>query len=87
MSQAFVFAHEFVLGSNRTGLVLPHGSVVGGEDPSLAVDAMPGESVIYYGDGDSDTTSLSTVAPSATLAAWEKFIVTAIATVPSSASG
>jgi carboxypeptidase D len=81
-----VFVREFVLGSNKTGLVnSSSNSVVGGEDPALAADVMPGGLVIYYGDGDSATTSLSTVAPSATLAAWSQFIATA--TVPGTASG
>jgi carboxypeptidase D len=88
VSQAFVFYREFVLGSNATGLVdRASGSVTGGEDPALAVDVMPGGNVIYYGDGDADTTSLSTVAPSATLASWVQFIATATATTPSSESG
>ncbi|KAJ6602725.1 alpha/beta-hydrolase [Mycena vulgaris] len=88
-SSAFVFVREFVLGSNTTGLVDSSGTVVGGEDPALAVDVMPGSNVIYYGDGDSATTSLSTVVPSATLASWKQFIATATATapVPSSSSG
>ncbi|KAJ6574370.1 Alpha/Beta hydrolase protein [Mycena capillaripes] len=78
---AFVFVREFVLGSNATGLVDSQtGGVVGGEDPVLAVDVLPGNTVIYYGDGDSDTTTLSTAAPSATLASWQSFIATATAT-------
>ncbi|KAJ6607825.1 alpha beta-hydrolase [Mycena sp. CBHHK59/15] len=85
---AFVFVREFVLGSNTTGLVDSNaGTVVGGEDSALAGDVMPGGTVIYYGDGDSATTSLSTVVPSATLASWEQFIATATATAPSGASG
>ncbi|KAJ7186601.1 alpha/beta-hydrolase [Mycena filopes] len=77
---AFVFVREFVLGSNQTGLVnSTTGSVVGGEDPTLAADVMPGGLAIFYGDGDSATTSLSTIAPSATIAAWNKFIATATA--------
>jgi carboxypeptidase D len=75
--QAFVFVREFVLGTNQTGLVDSSGSVVGGEDPALAADAMPGGLAIFYGDGDSATTSLSTIAPSATLASWSQFIATA----------
>ncbi|KAJ7505935.1 alpha/beta-hydrolase [Mycena galericulata] len=82
---AFVFVREFVLGSNSTGLVGKNGTVVGGEVATLAVDVMPGGDVIYYGDGDSATTSLSTVVPSATLASWEKFIATATATGNASA--
>ncbi|KAJ7655810.1 alpha/beta-hydrolase [Mycena polygramma] len=78
---AFVFVREFILGSNKTGLVdVNAGSVVGGEDPALAADVMPGGLAIFYGDGDSATTSLSTIAPSATLASWASFIATATAT-------
>ncbi|KAJ7032821.1 alpha/beta-hydrolase [Mycena alexandri] len=80
---AFVFVREFVLGSNQTGLVNSDaGTVVGGEDSALAADVMPGGTVIFYGNGDSATTSLSTAAPSATVAAWDKFLATATATAP-----
>ncbi|KAJ7769354.1 alpha/beta-hydrolase [Mycena metata] len=79
---AFVFVREFVLGSNQTGLVNSNGTVVGGENSALAADAMPGGTVIFYGNGDSATTSLSTAAPSATVAAWDKFLATATATAP-----
>ncbi|KAJ7112959.1 alpha/beta-hydrolase [Mycena epipterygia] len=83
---AFVFVREFVLGSNQTGLVDSNaGTVVGGEDFPLAADVMPGGLAIFYGDGNSDTTSLSTIAPSATLASWSEFIATATATAPVSA--
>ncbi|KAJ7453068.1 alpha/beta-hydrolase [Mycena galericulata] len=81
---AFVFVREFVLGSNSTGLVRSNGTVVGGEVAALAMDVMPGGDVIYYGNGDSATTSLSTVVPSAMLASWEMFIATATATRNSS---
>ncbi|KAJ7627947.1 alpha/beta-hydrolase [Mycena polygramma] len=78
---AFVFVREFILGSNKTGLVdIDTGSVFGGEDPALAADAMPGGLAIFYGDGDSATTSLSTVAPDATLASCASFIATATST-------
>ncbi|KAJ7726259.1 alpha/beta-hydrolase [Mycena maculata] len=77
---AFVFVREFVLGSNTTGLVQRNGTVVGGEESVLAENVLPGGTVIYYGNGDSGTTSLSTVVPSATLASWEHFIATATAT-------
>ncbi|KAJ7769346.1 alpha/beta-hydrolase [Mycena metata] len=76
---ALVFLREFVLGSNQTGVVNSDGTVVGGEDSALAADAMPGGTVIFYGNGDSATTSLSTAAPSATVAAWDKFLATATA--------
>ncbi|KAJ7668903.1 Alpha/Beta hydrolase protein [Mycena rosella] len=80
---AFVFVREFILGSNTTGLVDSNGTVVGGEDPTLALDVMPGPNVIYYGDGSSGKTTLSTVVPSATVASWQQFIETATATAPS----
>ncbi|KAJ6629342.1 alpha/beta-hydrolase [Mycena sp. CBHHK59/15] len=80
---AFTFMRDFVLGSNTTGLVdINAGTVVGGENPKLADDVLPGNTVIYYGNGDSGKTTLSTVVPSATLAAWNKFIATATATFP-----
>ncbi|KAJ7108223.1 Alpha/Beta hydrolase protein [Mycena epipterygia] len=84
---AFVFVREFILGSNTTGLVDSNsGNVIGGEDSALAVDTMPGGTAIYYGNGDSGTTSLSTVVPSVTLASWEKFIATATATATAAAA-
>lgn len=78
--QAFVFLRDFILGSNTTGLVeiSKHTTtVVGGEDPKLAEDILPGTTVIFYGSG---TTAFSTIVPSATLASWDKFIATATAT-------
>ncbi|KAF7361130.1 Carboxypeptidase [Mycena sanguinolenta] len=81
-NSAFVFVREFVLGSNQTGLVNNDtGSVVGGESAPLVGDVMPGGLAIFYGDGDFATTTASTIAPSATLAAWSEFIATATATV------
>ncbi|KAJ7606535.1 Alpha/Beta hydrolase protein, partial [Mycena rosella] len=80
---AFAFVRDFVLGSKTTGLVDNNlGSVVGGEDPTLKQDIIPGNTVIYYGNGDSGKTTLSTVVPSATLAAWNAFLGTATATAP-----
>ncbi|KAF7361135.1 Alpha/beta-hydrolase [Mycena sanguinolenta] len=79
---AFVFVREFVLGSNQTGLVNNGtGSVVGGESAPLEADVMPGGLAIFYGDGNFATTTASTIAPSATLAAWSEFIATATTTV------
>ncbi|KAJ7058539.1 alpha/beta-hydrolase [Mycena amicta] len=72
---AFVFLREFVLGKNTTGLLdSSTGSVVGGEESTLAADFMPGNTVIYYGSGEDGITTLSTVVPSATIAAWEQFL-------------
>ncbi|KAJ6511202.1 alpha/beta-hydrolase [Mycena sanguinolenta] len=78
---AFVFIREFVLGSNQTGLVNNGtGNVVGGGSAPLEADVMPGGLAIFYGDGDSATTTESTIAPSATLSAWSAFIASATAT-------
>lgn len=78
---AFVFLREFVLGSNATGSVNGE-QVVGGEDPNLAEDIMPGNSYIFYG---AVSTASSTAAPAATVAAWNSFIATATLTSPTSA--
>jgi len=72
---SFTFMREFVFGNNETGLVTtsPSGviSVVGGQDPTLAADVLPGQDEIYYGPG----VTLSThVFPSATIAAWKSFM-------------
>ncbi|KAJ7576927.1 alpha/beta-hydrolase, partial [Mycena floridula] len=79
---AFVFLREFILGSNTTGSTV-NGTIVGGEDPKLAGDFLPGTDVIFYGSG---STVSSTVYPSATIAAWNSFIATAILTANSSTS-
>ncbi|KIL69347.1 hypothetical protein M378DRAFT_98802 [Amanita muscaria Koide BX008] len=71
---AFTFAKEFLFGSNTTGLVSPSGSVVGGEDPKLAGDFLPGNTALYLGAGATQSTYTF---PSATVAAWNKFIQTA----------
>jgi len=69
---AFTFIREFVLGNNKTGLVLePYDIVEGGQDPEFVADVLPGQDEIYYGPG----VTLSTfVFPSATIAAWRSFI-------------
>lgn len=57
-------------------------SVVGGEDPALAGNALLGQPGIYIGTGvgeDMTTTGTFTF-PAATVAAWESFIATATAT-------
>jgi carboxypeptidase D len=75
--QAAIFLREFVLGSNTTGLLRPNSTtVVGGEDPQLAGDIVPGNSAIFYG---SATTASSSLAPSATFASWASFLATATA--------
>lgn len=70
---------DFVLGSNTTGLVKSDGSVVGGEDPELAKDVMPGNLAIHYWASVAGGDITSVVAPSATRAAWDAFIATATA--------
>ena len=78
--KAYVLLREFILGNNPTGRVVttPSGtSVIGGEDPTLAASALPGESAIFVGSG---MTQSSTVYPEATINAWESFIATATAT-------
>ena len=52
----------------------PSGAVVGGEDPSLEGDVLPGNSALYVGSGATQSTY---VFPSATIAAWDAFIQTA----------
>ena len=75
--QAFTFLREFVLGSNTTGLLLPNSTTpIGGEDPQLAGEILPGNPTIFYG---SATTESSTVAPSANFASWASFLATATA--------
>ncbi|KZT24766.1 alpha/beta-hydrolase [Neolentinus lepideus HHB14362 ss-1] len=82
---AYTFLREFVLGSNQTGLVdSTSGSIVGGEVATLAGDYLPGGLEIFYGSG---TTQSTYVAPSATIAAWEKFIQTADPITTAAGSG
>jgi len=73
--QAFVLAREFILGKNTTGLVGSNGKIVqGASNVSLQQDALPEyDAPIFFGAG---STTGSTVWPSATIAAWESFIVT-----------
>ncbi|EJD46625.1 alpha/beta-hydrolase [Auricularia subglabra TFB-10046 SS5] len=74
---AAIFLREFVLGQNTTGLVMPDGSVVGGENATLSMDYLPAfERPIFYG---SATSQFSTIWPKATINAWEKFIASALA--------
>ncbi|TFK54453.1 alpha/beta-hydrolase [Heliocybe sulcata] len=85
---AYVFLREFVLGSNTTGLVESSGNgtvtVVGGEDHVFDNDIMSAASdAIYYG---SATTVSSYVPASATVAAWDSFIATAITTASAAVS-
>ena len=69
--QAFTLAREFIFGSNTAGLVTSSGSVVGGENPSLAADYLRGTGALFVGSGARQSTY---VFPSATIAAWNSFI-------------
>ncbi|KZP30592.1 alpha/beta-hydrolase [Athelia psychrophila] len=71
---AYTLLREFILGSNRTGLVTQTSSpAVGGESVSLAAEILPG-GAIYVGSG---TTQSTYYAPTATVKAWNAFITTA----------
>ncbi|KAL0572767.1 hypothetical protein V5O48_009200 [Marasmius crinis-equi] len=71
-AQALTFAREFLFGSNQTGLVLPDGTVVGGEDPNLlASDILPGGPEAFTGPG---VTQGTVVFPTATRDAWNSFV-------------
>ncbi len=85
--QAYVILREFILGNNRTGLVVNTTetvSVVGGESSSLAVDVFPGQSGIYMGSG---TTQSTYTFPAATVAAWQSFMATETATPSGTVAG
>uniref|UniRef100_A0A0W0G8I5 Carboxypeptidase n=1 Tax=Moniliophthora roreri TaxID=221103 RepID=A0A0W0G8I5_MONRR len=64
---ALTFVRDFFFGNKQTGLVQPDGNVVGGQDPKLAVDILPGRPEIYYGAGATQSTY---VYPEATRAEW-----------------
>jgi carboxypeptidase D len=75
--KAFTFAREFLIGTNKTGLVTNSSGTVnveGGEDLGLAAAILPGQIEIFYGSG---TTQSSYAAPTVTVAAWNSFIATA----------
>ncbi|KIJ51875.1 hypothetical protein M422DRAFT_26559 [Sphaerobolus stellatus SS14] len=77
---ALAFLQEWILGDSIIGLVLPDGSVYGGTNPTLAQSVFPQATApIFYGSG---STQGSTVFPSKTIAAWSKYIATAIPTQP-----
>lgn len=79
-AHAHTFLREFVLGDNQTGLVTTRdgrATVVGGAVSSLAVGVLPGQSGIFIGSGATQSTYTF---PSATIAAWDSYIVTATAT-------
>lgn len=69
---------EFIIGENRTGLLVgPNATVVGGEDPSLIkgpYNILPGETSILVG---SATVTSYYVPPTATVAAWNAYFANA----------
>ncbi|KAF8516784.1 Alpha/Beta hydrolase protein [Gautieria morchelliformis] len=72
---SFTFFKEFILGSSPVGTLLPNGTTVGGTNATLAQSILPAyRDPIFFGSG---TTAGSTVAPAATVAAWEAFVATA----------
>ena len=79
-AQALVFLREFVLGDNMNGTVLDDGTVVGGENATLAQGYLAGGNEIFYGSAKTEGTW---TVPSATLSAWQKFIATATLEAPS----
>ncbi|KAM5545884.1 hypothetical protein V8D89_000010 [Ganoderma adspersum] len=79
-AQALVFLQEFVLGDNRNGTVLDNGTVVGGENATLAQEYLVGGNEIFYGSAKTEGTW---TVPSATLSAWQNFIATATLEAPS----
>ncbi|KAG7094004.1 hypothetical protein E1B28_007634 [Marasmius oreades] len=70
-SQALTFAREFIFGQNQTGLVRPDGTVVGGQDPKLSNDILPGSPEVYFGKS---VTQGTYVFPTATRNAWNAFM-------------
>lgn len=75
--RAYVFAREFILGNNQTGLVTNASgdvTVIGGEDSALAGPVLPGQLGIYVGSGMTQSTYTY---PSATISAWSSFFATA----------
>ncbi|KAI0333847.1 alpha/beta-hydrolase [Cubamyces sp. BRFM 1775] len=77
--RGLVLVREFILGNNQTGLLTNSSgtvSVVGGEVSSLAGDVIRGQLGIYAG---SFSTQSTYTYPSATIAAWNSYIVTATA--------
>jgi len=77
---SLTFVTEFIIGNSTLGLVTPSGATVGGINATLAQGIMPAyQDPIYFG---SATTQGSTIYPSATIAAWEAYVATAVPTQP-----
>ena len=74
----FTLLREFILGSNDTGLIFSDNTTVGGIDPGpISRDILPGQSSILYGSG---TATSECLAPSETIASWEVFFSSIVAT-------
>ncbi|KAI0254636.1 Alpha/Beta hydrolase protein [Lactifluus subvellereus] len=73
---AYTLFREFVLNSNTTGSITVDSdgkpAVLGGEDPRAADDAPRIASEIFLG---ANATQSTLIAPSATIAAWQQFLV------------
>ncbi|TBU63430.1 alpha/beta-hydrolase [Dichomitus squalens] len=72
--QSLVFLREFILGDNPNGTVLDNGTVVGGENATLAGDYLFGGGQVFYGSAATEGT---VIAPPATIASWDSFLATA----------
>ncbi|KAI0714404.1 alpha/beta-hydrolase [Cerioporus squamosus] len=87
--RGLVLFRDFILGNSDTGLVVTSEngtvSVVGGEHPALAGNALLGQPGIFIGTGVGEdiTTTGTYTFPAKTVAAWESYIVTATATASS----
>jgi len=69
---AYVFFREFILGSNRTGLVLSNGTVVGGENATFLSGVIRGTEAY---EGSYSTTATRTW-PSSAWSTWDAFVAT-----------
>ena len=72
LSKAWTFLREFILGNNKTGLVVDANTpAVGGEDPQYAVNTLAEGPEIYLG---SYTTTSTYSFPTETVARWDQYI-------------
>jgi carboxypeptidase D len=89
LQQAYVLLREFILGTNKTGLVVPSNASTSAVRPTATLEGMNGDVLraapqIYGGAGATQTTILPA---SATVAAWNRFIATRWSTASRSAGG
>ncbi len=79
---------EFILGNNQTGLLTNTSTTaVGGENPSLLLgpnNILPGEVSIIVGSGTGKTSRYA--APSATIASWNSFFASVVASESAAAA-